>query len=140
MIGSGPDLNPTPTSGKDWLRMKNRKFWKWRPLEILFTSIYFVLCHSKHYFFLLLGWIPGLEIDKTFLCERFFNFRKLELIQWITLIPGILKFWSNSLGIRIWKFRSEFEIAWVASICVGVLFSKSLKVLSFLPRSFSCMT
>ena len=86
-----------------------------------------------------LGWIPGLKIGITFLCRRFFLFIKLKLIQLIKLILEVTKFSSDSLGNRFWKFRSDFEIAWVASICVGVLFSKSLNVWIFLRWSFLYM-
>ena len=79
-----------------------------------------------------LGWIPGLKIKINFLYGRFFLLKKLEMIPLIKLVLGISKFWSNSLGIWFWKFRSDFEIAWVAAICVGVLFSKSLNVFIFL--------
>ena len=44
------------------------------------------------------------------------------------MILRISKFLSNSLGIRFWKFRFDFEIAWVVAIYVGVLLSKSPNV------------
>ena len=52
-------------------------------------------------------------------------------VQWTLSI-------RDQLGIRIWKFYSEFQIAWVAPICVGVLLPKSPIVINFLRRSFSC--
>ena len=63
--------------------------------------------------------------------NRFLYFKKLYLINWIMLIFGIKKFFSNSLGIRFWKFCSYFEIAWVVTVCVGVLFLKSILRWSF---------
>jgi len=78
----------------------------------------------------------GLKIGITFLCGHFFIFKKLELIQFIKLILEISKFWSNSLGNRFWNFCSDFEIAWVSSICVGVLFTKSSNEFTFLRWSF----
>ena len=43
----------------------------------------------------------------------------MQMIQWLVLILDIYKFRSNSLGIRFSKFWTNFEIAWVSSICVG---------------------
>ena len=83
-----------------------------------------------------LGWIPGFEIAITFSCERFSYFENLEMIQWIIPIPGIWKFWSNSLGIRFWNFGWNFGIAWVAPICVGVSFPKWPNEYIFLHWSF----
>ena len=71
------------------------------------------------------------------MCGRFFYLKNLELIQWITLIPEISKFWSDSLGVRFWNFPSFFENVWVAPKCVGVTFSKSPKILILLRWSFS---
>ena len=59
-----------------------------------------------------------------FLYRRFYDIWILEVIQLITPNQGIWKILP--LGIRFWKFRSDFEITWVAAICVGVLFSKSM--------------
>ena len=72
----------------------------------------------------------------NFLCERFFYFMKLKLIQWIMLILGIPNFWLNFLGIRFWIFCSNFEFAWAAPKCVGVSFSKLPIVIFLLRRSF----
>ena len=83
-----------------------------------------------------IGWIPGLKIEINFLYGRFFLLKKLEMIPLIKLVLGISKFWSNSLEIWFWKFRSDFEIAWVAAVCVGDLFSKSRNVYIFLRWSF----
>ena len=83
-----------------------------------------------------LGWIPGLEIDITFLCGWFSYFKNLELIQLIMLILMILKFWTDSLGIWFWNLGWNFGIAWVAPICVGVSFLKSPNQYIFLHWSF----
>ena len=52
------------------------------------------------------------------------------------LILVIPKFWPSFMGIRFWKFHSDFEIAWIASICVGVLISKSPNVYVLIRWSF----
>ena len=61
------------------------------------------------------------------------------MIQWILLILGISNFWSNSLGIRFWKFCWIFRNAWAGPICVGVTISESPNMSILLRWSFSYM-
>ena len=84
-------------------------------------------------------------IDDT-ACHHFFIKQWIQLRQNCVFIKDFLskyrwnyrqQFWFDSLGIRFWKFCKIFENAWVASICLGVWFSKSPRVLSFLSWSIS---
>ena len=50
------------------------------------------------------------------------------------LIRGIKKFLPNSLGIRFWKFCSDLEIAWLASIMRGCLILKIIKRIKLFMR------
>jgi len=68
------------------------------------------------------------------LCNRFFNFKNMEMIQWIVLILGISNFWFNSLGIQFRNFLRIFGNAWVVLIRVGVFGSKFTKMLSIIFR------
>ena len=116
-------------NGLEWF---SGKFFNLIPMEI--TNLFFIGTSP----FLVVGEVPmrrlnsGIKNRNNFFVWAFFLLGKLELIQLIKLILGISKFWSNSLGIRFWKFYKIFENAWVASICVGVWFSKSPRVFNFL--------
>ena len=88
-------------------------------------------------YWLCLGWIPGLGFAIIVFCKRFFYFQKLEMNQSITLILETSKFLHNSLGNGFWNICEIFEIAWVASICVGNSLPKSPSTLVLLCRSFS---
>ena len=137
----------------DTLRLRERHLRK--VIEALYISYHqwYALkydVHSIHFFevgcvakvillkcvykdFILVGWIPGLGIDITFLGERFFDFKKWEMTQWIVLILKISNFCPIS-----WEF--DYEIFQKCLIMRGLILVgnfKSCYTETYIPPSLS---
>ena len=58
----------------------------------------------------------------NFFLRPIYIFQKVVSDSVIHADSGDIEVFSHSLGIWFWQFCLEFEIAWAAAVCVGVLF------------------